>query len=126
MGLKRFIINLAPSPLVKLFASPYVAGDSIQAATDTARQFWEERKVCSTIDLLGEELESDDDVQYTVDVWCSAWMRPYILNACGVMQVSDWKDGCCKVAINHLYDPELVVQQIEHMLSQAAKEAGCD
>ncbi len=69
MGLKRFIINLAPSPLVKLFASPYVAGDSIQAATDTARQFWETRKVCSTIDLLGEELESDDDVQYTVDVY---------------------------------------------------------
>jgi len=69
MGLKRFIINLAPFPLVKLFASPYVAGDSIQAATDTARQFWETRKVCSTIDLLGEELESDDDVQYTVDVY---------------------------------------------------------
>lgn len=69
MDLKRLIINLAPSPLVKLFASPYVAGDSIQAATDTARQFWEERKVCSTIDLLGEELESDDDVQYTVDVY---------------------------------------------------------
>lgn len=69
MGLKRFIINLAPSPLVKLFASPYVAGDSIQAATDTARQFWEERQVCSTIDLLGEELESDDEVQYTVGVY---------------------------------------------------------
>ncbi len=69
MGLKRFIVNLAPSPLVKLFASPYVAGDSIQAATDTARQFWETRKVCSTIDLLGEELESDDEVQYTVDVY---------------------------------------------------------
>jgi proline dehydrogenase len=69
MGLKKFIINLAPSPLVKLFASPYVAGDSIQAATDAARQFWEERHVCSTIDLLGEELESDDEVQYTVDVY---------------------------------------------------------
>ncbi|MGD8536948.1 MAG: proline dehydrogenase family protein [Candidatus Aminicenantes bacterium] len=69
MGLKRFIINLAPSPLVKLFASPYVAGDSIQAATETARQFWEERHVCSTIDLLGEELESDDEVQYTVGVY---------------------------------------------------------
>lgn len=69
MGLKKFIINLAPSPLVKLFAGPYVAGDSIQAATDTSRKFWEERRVCSTIDLLGEELESDDDVQYTVGVY---------------------------------------------------------
>jgi len=69
MGLKRFIVNLAPSPLVKLFASPYVAGDSIQAAVDTARKFWEERRVCSTIDLLGEELDSDEEVQYTIGVY---------------------------------------------------------
>jgi proline dehydrogenase len=69
MGLKKFIISLAPTPLVKLFASPYVAGDSIEAAVDAARNFWTERKVCSTIDLLGEELESDDEVQYTVSVY---------------------------------------------------------
>ena len=69
MGLKKFIIHLAPTPLVKLFASPYVAGDSIEAAIDAARNFWTERKVCSTIDLLGEELESDDEVQYTVNVY---------------------------------------------------------
>jgi proline dehydrogenase len=69
MGLKGFIINLAPTPLVKLFASPYVAGDSIAAAINTAQKFWEERQVCSTIDLLGEELESDDEVQYTLNVY---------------------------------------------------------
>jgi len=69
MGLKNFYINLAPSPLVRLFASPYVAGDSIKAAVKTARKLWEERHVCSTIDLLGEELESDEEVQYTVDVY---------------------------------------------------------
>jgi len=69
MGLKRFIVNLAPSPLVKLFASPYVAGDSIQAAVGTAQRFWQERHVCSTIDLLGEELESDEEVQYTIGVY---------------------------------------------------------
>jgi len=69
MGLKRFIINLAPTPLVKLFASPYVAGDSIEAAINAARKSWEDRRVCSTIDLLGEELESDEEVQYTVNVY---------------------------------------------------------
>ncbi len=69
MGLKKFIINLAPIPLVKLFANPYVAGDSIDAATDTAQNFWEKRHVCSTIDLLGEELDSDEEVQYTVNVY---------------------------------------------------------
>jgi proline dehydrogenase len=69
MGLKKFLINLAPTPLVKLFASPYVAGDSIEAAVDTAQKLWEERRVCSTIDLLGEELESDEEVQYSVNVY---------------------------------------------------------
>jgi len=69
MGLKTAIINLAPTPLVKVFASPYVAGDSIEAATETARQLWDKRHICSTIDLLGEELESDDEVQYTAGVY---------------------------------------------------------
>lgn len=69
MGLKNFVINLAPTPLVKIFASPYVAGDSIDKATATARKFWEERHVCSTIDLLGEELDDDTEVQYSVSVY---------------------------------------------------------
>ena len=69
MGLKKFIINLAPTPLVKIFASPYVAGDSIEAAVRAARTFWKERHVCSTVDLLGEEIEEDEEVQYTVGVY---------------------------------------------------------
>ena len=69
MGLKKFAVSLAPTPLVKLFASPYVAGDSVGAATDAAQKLWNERRVCSTIDLLGEELENDEEVQYSVDVY---------------------------------------------------------
>ncbi len=69
MGLKKFIINLAPTPLVKIFANPYVAGDSIEAAVEAARTFWKERHVCSTIDLLGEEIEVDEEVRYTVGVY---------------------------------------------------------
>ncbi len=69
MALKDFIIRLAPTPLVRLFASPYVAGDSIEAAVGAARSFWDSRRVCSTLDLLGEELTSDEEVEYTVDVY---------------------------------------------------------
>lgn len=69
MSLKNRIVDLAPTPLVKLFASPYVAGDSIEAATETAQKLWAGRQVRSTIDLLGEELESDEEVRYTVDVY---------------------------------------------------------
>ncbi|MGD2295121.1 MAG: proline dehydrogenase family protein [Candidatus Aminicenantes bacterium] len=69
MSLKNFIINLAPTPLVKLFAGPYVAGDSIEAAVDTARKLWEERHVNSTIDLLGEEIDNDEEVRYSAGVY---------------------------------------------------------
>jgi proline dehydrogenase len=69
MALKKFVISFAPTPLVKLFANPYVAGDSIEAATDAAQKLWEERRVCSTIDLLGEELESDEEILYSVNVY---------------------------------------------------------
>jgi len=69
MGLKSRLINLAPTPLVKIFAGPYVAGDSIEAAIETARTFWVDRRICSTIDLLGEEIEEDEEVQYTVGVY---------------------------------------------------------
>ncbi len=69
MGFKKFLVNMAPGPLVKLFASPYIAGDSIQAAVNAAKDLWMERHVCSTIDLLGEELDSDEKVEYTVRVY---------------------------------------------------------
>lgn len=69
MSLKNTLVNLMPNPMVKLFAAPYVAGDSIDSAISTARKFWETRKVRSTIDLLGEELETDEDVQYTIGVY---------------------------------------------------------
>ncbi|MBU4329993.1 MAG: hypothetical protein KKB53_05740, partial [Acidobacteria bacterium] len=69
MGIKRFVVNLAPTSLVKIFAGPYVAGDSIEAAVDTSKNFWDTRKVCSTVDLLGEEIETDEEVDYTVGVY---------------------------------------------------------
>lgn len=69
MSLKNFFIDLAPGPLVKLFANPYVAGDSIEAAIDTAQNLWKDRNVFSTIDLLGEELKDEEEVLYTVNVY---------------------------------------------------------
>lgn len=69
MGFKKFVVNLAPTPLVKIFAGPYVAGASIEAAVSSAKNFWDTRNVCSTIDLLGEEIETDEEVDYTVGVY---------------------------------------------------------
>lgn len=69
MGFKRTLIDLAPAFVVKWFAGPYVAGDSVDKAVQTAKSFHETRGIASTIDLLGEELDRDEDVQYTVEVY---------------------------------------------------------
>jgi len=69
MEIKKALVNLMPGPLVKIFARPYVAGASIEEAFECARNFWEGRRVSATIDLLGEEIEDDDEVQYTVEVY---------------------------------------------------------
>jgi proline dehydrogenase len=64
--LKQRVIDLAPDFMVKLFAAPYIAGDSAEAAVRQASSLWSGRRLKSTIDLLGEELTRRDDVQQTV------------------------------------------------------------
>ncbi len=69
MSIKELIVMATPSPLVKIFAAPYVAGDSIEKAISTAKSLWENKKLCSTIDLLGEEIDNDEDVKESIKVY---------------------------------------------------------
>jgi len=66
MSFKDAIVNLAPDFLVKVFAAPYIAGDTEQSAVAVARELWEKRGLKSTIDLLGEELTRREDVEETI------------------------------------------------------------
>jgi len=69
MGFKKAMVNMMPSPLVRVFAKPYVARKGIQSGLDTAARFWEEDHLHSTVDLLGEEVYARDDVEATVQVY---------------------------------------------------------
>lgn len=67
---KQFVVHrLTPPFLVKSFARPYVAGDSIQAALDTARELFHDRGIHSTMDILGEETASPAEVERQVDLY---------------------------------------------------------
>ncbi len=63
------LIRLIPAPLVRLFARPYVAGDSIGAALDTAARLWADRGLASTLDLLAEDIEDADTVARNVSTY---------------------------------------------------------
>lgn len=52
--LKKFVANSIPSPFVKIFASPYVSGDSLEKALNSVDSLFREKRILSTVDLLGE------------------------------------------------------------------------
>lgn len=58
-----------PSFLVRLFAKPYVAGDSLEKGIETIRRLWTEKGIASTIDLLGEELKTKEEVEEILTIY---------------------------------------------------------
>jgi proline dehydrogenase len=69
MNLKRMIVDLMPGPLVRVFAAPYVAGKGLDAGMATADRLHRDSGLCSTIDLLGEEVHRREDVEATVQLY---------------------------------------------------------
>lgn len=69
MDIKRAIIDLAPAPLVKVFAAPYVAGKGVESGVKKADEIWNSGKLHSTVDLLGEEVFEREDVEATVALY---------------------------------------------------------
>jgi proline dehydrogenase len=69
VDIKRAIIDLAPSPIVRVFAAPYVAGKGIESGVRKADEIWNTGKLSSTVDLLGEEVFKREDVEATVALY---------------------------------------------------------
>jgi proline dehydrogenase len=61
--------RIVPSPFVRYFASPYVAGDSMEEAFDVAHGLFERRGVLTTLDLLGESVERKEQVESNVETY---------------------------------------------------------
>ncbi|MHC5063429.1 MAG: proline dehydrogenase family protein [Planctomycetota bacterium] len=53
------LIRLIPPFLVRVFARPYVAGDSLEHALKAADELWRNRGILSSLDLLAEGIETD-------------------------------------------------------------------
>jgi proline dehydrogenase len=65
---KQFVVHrLTPPFLVKVFARPYVAGDSIDSALHTAADLTRTRGLHTTLDILGEEVASEPEITRQVD-----------------------------------------------------------
>lgn len=63
------LIRVIPPFLVRFFARPYVAGDSLQKAMDTAWALWNERGLLSSLDLLAEDIHEQETVERNLQTY---------------------------------------------------------
>ncbi len=68
MDLREKTVSILPNQAIRLFSGPYVAGDSMEAAIEKSRSLLEQ-KISATIDVLGEEANSDHDVDLYVAIY---------------------------------------------------------
>jgi proline dehydrogenase len=72
MQFRKTLVNLIPGPLVRIFAAPYVAGDSLDKALAAADRFHRENRLDITLDILGEAETTESKVKTAVEVYYRA------------------------------------------------------
>jgi len=81
MQFRRFVADLIPGRLVRVFAAPYVAGDSLEKGLAVADRLYRESGICTTLDVLGEAEKTEAKVRTAVQVYHRALEaiadRPY-------------------------------------------------
>jgi proline dehydrogenase len=100
LDIKRAIVDLAPSPIVRMFAAPYVAGKGVEAGVMKADEIWRGARLHSTVDLLGEEVFRREDVDATVATYHrmvdQLAGRPYASISCKPTQLGIHEsEACC-------------------------------
>lgn len=69
LAIKNFVVNCIPGRLVRIFAAPYVAGDSMEKGLATADRLRQEKRLESTMDVLGEAEKSREKVREAVQLY---------------------------------------------------------
>jgi proline dehydrogenase len=91
VDIKKAVVDLAPGPVVRFFAAPYVAGRGISSGIGKADDLWKADGLSSTLDLLGEEVFRREDVEATVATYFGmvdeVRDRPYVSISCKPTQL---------------------------------------
>jgi len=67
--LKKSVANMIPGRLVRIFAAPYVAGDSLEKALAVSDRLYQEKGIMTTLDVLGEAEQTETKVRGAVDTY---------------------------------------------------------
>ncbi|MGC6488223.1 MAG: proline dehydrogenase family protein [Planctomycetota bacterium] len=63
------LIRIIPAALVRFFAKPYVAGDSLEKAMTAVRGLRADRGLLSTLDLLAEDIREPEQVERNLQAY---------------------------------------------------------
>lgn len=114
-SMRKVIAGMIPGRLVRLFASRYVGGDSLDKAIRTADELFEKHGLESTIDLLGEEEKTRERVEWAVAQYYKMLEaiseRPYC-----TLSVKPGQTG-------FYVDPDLCMRKLDE-LAAACQQAG--
>lgn len=111
--LKSRIFRLAPRPLVRLFASPYIAGETRADAVRLVGEIHARRGLYSTIDVLGEAIHDAAEAGAMLDEYLA------ILDEAAPM---DFANISVKLsALGQSIDEDLCVRHVEKLLDRAAR-----
>ena len=108
----RFV-RLAPKPIVRALARPYIAGERRQDALSMARRLNEEKGLHSTVDVLGEAIAEPAEAKTMLDEYLA------LLDDIG-------KSACTSIsiklsALGQGLDDRLCLQNVETLLKRAAQ-----
>lgn len=63
------LIRFIPAFLVRFFAKPYVAGDSLEQALVVVQKLFRDRGLLATLDLLAEDIRTAEQAQRNLDTY---------------------------------------------------------
>jgi len=111
--LKSRVMRLAPRPVVKLLANPYIAGEKRHQAIDLARGLHERNGLSSTLDVLGESIRDAAESRAMLD--------EYIAMLDDLGRVPYANISIKLSALGQLLDEELCAENLDRLLSHAEK-----
>ncbi len=72
MSLRARLIQMTPRFLVRIFAGPYIAGNSLAMALTKADALHQTQGLHSTLDLLGEGIQHEKDIEHEIQQYLDA------------------------------------------------------
>jgi proline dehydrogenase len=105
-------MRVAPRSLVRLFASPYIAGETRAQAVDLVRALHETRGLHGTIDLLGEQIADATQARAMLDEY---------LAMLDDLRAIPYANVSVKLsALGQAFDEDLCARNVEVLLERAA------